>query len=240
MNRGSDAPIHVAPARNRGRAAETEKEGEEEESESRVESAVAGCVFPPSPDPQPPSQRCPPTAHRFNHPTSLRRVAAAPPRRPSPSCNRESSGRGDPLLAPLALIPVPPLDSSSLALPRLAPRPPLARRATTRGEVLALPTSTRGVPTTLSRIYHAQFSCSRDVSSPQFVVVSFPPPSPRPSPGVAVLFRRVPPFIRFVVRFSRVADRPASPEFLQCSTVFHGYGAVPPVPVSPSAVQGPV
>lgn len=39
----------------------------------------------------------------------------------------------------------------------------------TRGEVLASPTSTRGVPTTLSRIYYAQFSCSRDVSSSQLV-----------------------------------------------------------------------
>lgn len=149
------------PAKSRQRKNEKKKNG--------VESSRVGCcrlrVF-PSLDPLPPLSGCTPPAKSLQSPHVPPASRHIPPSDLSvPFNSPESSGRHRPPFDPLVHLLLPPLDSSSRSTP-LSPRL-LSWRATTRGEVLASPTSTRGVPTTLSRIYYAQFSCSRDVSSSQ-------------------------------------------------------------------------
>ena len=157
-----------------------EKEREEEErrvESSRVESAVAGCEFSPTPDPLPPLPRLSPSklvASITPRPSGESTYSPPPLTSLYPSAARSRVVATVPLLQPLAHLSPSP---SGFVVSRFTP--------------LSLPAvsphgSSRGVPTTLSRIYYAQFSCSHDVSSSQasfrssqrfFSFVSFYTPS---------------------------------------------------------------
>lgn len=227
-------------------------QGKEREGPS---SAVVGCcrlrVSPPCDPPPCLYRRSPHQAGRFNHPTSLRRVAIFPPlTSPHP---RAAGSRvvgfpspASPLADVLLFSPVIPFRSAPfppplhVVFPRGSPRQPrspLSWRATTRGEVLASPTSTRGVPTTLSRIYYAQFSCSRDV----FIFGS------TPERCVHRVFRDSPSFfssLSFSLSLSSSLSSPlrrfpcavpVSP--LYCSSVFL---SLAPVSLDPPLRRGPL
>lgn len=128
----------------------------------------------------------------------------------------ESSGRHrSPFVSLVHRLLSPSRFVVSLCLPPPSCPRLLSWRATTRGEVLASPTSTRGVPTILSRIYYAQFSCSSDVSSSliRFLChnLHFHPFS---SSSAFVFF-----FFFYLISLRRTFDsRGAAGEFLVCNT----------------------